>query len=369
MKRCSKCILTERAVPIGSDGVCLLCRTDEGPVRYRGEKPLLELFERHRKRARDGGSDYDCMVTVSGGKDSMYALYVLVTRYKLKPLAFNYSQGLVDPQATENLEAGIRKLGVDLIRNANNANQHRYLRHNLLRLAKAHSRQRRLVELLCTGCDAGYVDAAIETAREHRIGLIVQGGCPVEPHLRGYLTDDVRLIANKPKLSLLMEEMKEFFGNLELFIDPRYPLNRRHFFYVNELVNRYAPRRRRAEEIERIHYFNYMPWDDSANAAELERELGWRRPPGRSCTMRFDCRLHILVDRYRILYQGFSEKEAIFSSMVRKKMITREEAFSRFETEVAEEERLVDSVIEQVVRTAGLEPRLAEMRRLWHPGE
>lgn len=369
MKRCSKCILTERAVPIGSDGVCQLCRLDDGVVRYKGEQPLVELLERHRRRARSRGSDYDCMVTVSGGRDSMYALYALVTRYKMKPLAFNYSQGFVEPQAAQNLDAGVRMLGVDLVRNTDNAPQHRYLRHNMMALCKARPRQRRLVELLCTGCDVGYVDSAVKAAQDHKISLIVQGGCPVEPFLRGYLTSDVRFIAQSSTASLVAEEMKELLGNLGLFVDPRYPLNRRHFCNIGGAASRFLPRRKASDTLERVHYFDYMPWDYRADVAELERAIAWRRPPGRSTTMRFDCRLHALVDRFRVLYQGFSEKEAIFSSMVRKKMLTREEALVLAEKEIAEEDVLVDAVIEEVARTAGLEHRLPEIRKLWHPAE
>jgi glutamine---fructose-6-phosphate transaminase (isomerizing) len=365
MKRCTTCILTERAVPIGSDGVCHMCRLDDGELRYRGEEPLLELLDRHRRTARERGSAYDCMVTVSGGRDSMYALYALVTKYGMKPLAFNYSQGFVEPQAAQNLETGVRMLGVDLIRNTNNGPQHRYLRHNAMALSKAHPRQRRLVELLCTGCDVGYVDSAIDTAKEHKIGLIVQGGCPVEPFLRGYLTDDVRVIHGSPTLSLVAEELRELVGNLDLFLDPRYPLNRRHMCNVSAFAGRYLPRRSAPHAIERIHYFDYMPWRYREDVAELERAIGWRRPPGRSTTMRFDCRLHVLVDRFRVLYQGFSEKEAIFSSMVRKKIMTREEALAAAQAEIVEEEALVDTVVEEVARTIGLERRLPELKRLW----
>jgi hypothetical protein len=369
MKRCSKCILTERSVPIGSDGLCRMCRSDDGTVKYKGEAPLVALLERHRQTARSRGSKYDCMVTVSGGKDSMYALYALVKRFGIRPLAFNYSQGFVEPQASANLERGVRTLGVDLVRNTDNALQHRYLKHNVMKLTAARPSQRRLVELLCTGCDSGYVDAAMRAAEEHHISLIMQGGCPVEPFLRGYLTDDVRLIADSPRISLLVEEFKEYLGNPGLFMNPRYPMNLRHMCYTKALLNQYVPRRKPASVLERVHYFDYLPWDDEADLAELERELGWRRPPGRSVTMRFDCRLHILVDRFRILYQGFSEKEAIFSSMVRKKMLTREQALARAEREMAEEEPLVDQVIQEVAGTVGLEDRIQELRRLWHVGE
>jgi hypothetical protein len=369
MKHCSKCILTERAVPIGSDGVCLLCRLDDGTVKYKGEAALVELLERQRQVSRSRGSKYDCMITVSGGKDSMYALYALVKRYGIRPLAFNYSQGFVEPQASENLERGVRVLGVDLVRNTDNALQHRYLRHNIMSLSTARPSQRRLVGLLCTGCDSGYVDAAMRAAEEHGISLIVQGGCPVEPFLRGYLTNDVRLIANSPRISLILEELKEYIGNPGLFMNPRYPMNLRHMCYVKGLLNRFLPQRKSAHAIKRMHYFDYMPWNDEADTAELERELGWRRPPGRSVTMRFDCRLHVLVDRFRILYQGFSEKDAIFSAMVRKKMLTREQALDRAAREVAEDELLVDQVIQEVARTVGLEHRIGELRGLWHLAE
>lgn len=367
MKRCKKCILTDRAAPIGSDGLCMYCRTDDGVIPARGEKALIEILERHRSGARERGAIHDCIVPVSGGRDSMYALYALVRRYNMKPLAFNYSQGFVEPAAVENLENGVRKLGVDLVRSANNKPQHRYLKHNLKALSKARPQQRRLVELLCAGCDVGYVDAVEELARHRKISLIVQGGCGFEPFLRGYLTGDVRPVANSPTLSLVAEEMKEYFGNIELFIDPRYPLNRRFLCHMKDFAGRLLPKRKRTSDIERIHYFEFVPWQYREHVEELERELGWRRPEGRSTTMRFDCRLHILVDRFRVLYQGFSEKEAIFSSLVRKNVMTREEALAAAEREIAEDELLIDPVIDEVIRTIDSERERAEITRLFRP--
>jgi hypothetical protein len=347
--------------------MCFMCNSDRGPVRYKGEDALVEVLEKHKRLARSRGAAYDCMVPVSGGKDSMYALYSLVTRYNVKPLAFNYSQGFVDPQAAENLENGVRILKVDLIRNLDNKAQHRYLRHNLMELSKGKRSQRRLASLLCTGCAGGYVNAAERVARDHRLTLIIQGGCPVETHIDSYLTDDVRRSWRRPSIGLAWKELREFVGNPELFMDVRYPRNIDRMSTIRGLLRRFSPQRKPKDSLTRIHYFDYMPWDDRSIVAELERDIAWHRPPGRHTTMRFDCRLHILVDRFRILYQGFSEKEAIFSAMVRKDMLTREEALAKAEQEIAEDEMLVDTVIEDVVRTVGLEHRLDEVRRLWHP--
>jgi hypothetical protein len=149
-------------------------------------------------------------------------------------------------------------------------------------------------------------------------------------------------------------------------MDPRYPLNRRHFCYLPAFASRYLPKRRTGD-VERIHFFKFIPWNYREDVAELEREIGWRRPAGRSATMRFDCRLHVLVDRFRILYQGFSEKEAVFSALVRAGAITRDEALREAQQEIAEDEQIVDRVIEEVARTIGAEDRLPDIRRLFHP--
>src|SRR3989338_2069479 len=72
MRYCKRCTYPERAVflTLGDDGVCSGCRVNSEKPKIdweeRGEM-LREILEEFRSR---DGSNYDCMITVSGGKDS-----------------------------------------------------------------------------------------------------------------------------------------------------------------------------------------------------------------------------------------------------------------------------------------------------------
>jgi len=81
---CSKCILpdTYRDISFNSEGVCNYC-VDYRPVdRNLGKEALLNLL---RSRTKTG--PYDCVVPLSGGKDSTFVLYYIVRELGLKPIA------------------------------------------------------------------------------------------------------------------------------------------------------------------------------------------------------------------------------------------------------------------------------------------
>lgn len=59
------------------------------------------------------GKRYDCIVGVSGGADSAYALY-LARQHDLRPLAVHMDNGWNSELAVNNIENLVRKLGVDL---------------------------------------------------------------------------------------------------------------------------------------------------------------------------------------------------------------------------------------------------------------
>ena len=69
MKRCSRCLLPETYPNIryNEEGVCNYCLSYT-PVEYKGEEKLEELLGFYRDRGVK--YDYDCVVGVSGGRDS-----------------------------------------------------------------------------------------------------------------------------------------------------------------------------------------------------------------------------------------------------------------------------------------------------------
>lgn len=100
-----------------AQGVCNYCteflgRLQHGSNRERAEFGTLENFVAHVKRHAKG-KEYDCIVGVSGGVDSSYAL-LLAVRHGLRPLAVHLDNGWNSELASHNIANLVRGLGVDL---------------------------------------------------------------------------------------------------------------------------------------------------------------------------------------------------------------------------------------------------------------
>src|SRR3989344_5698516 len=89
MKYCKKCVMpdTKPDLFFDKEGVCDACRSAEAKETAidwgAREKELEEILEKHRNK--DGGN-YDCIVPVSGGKDSHFQTYIIKKKYGLNPL-------------------------------------------------------------------------------------------------------------------------------------------------------------------------------------------------------------------------------------------------------------------------------------------
>jgi len=368
MKRCKKCVLPARVVGLSADGVCALCRSDDGSLHYRGEQALLELLEASRRQAARRGAKYDCIVPVSGGKDSTYALHQMVTRHHMRTLAFYYESPFAEETSKQNLDNAVRILGVELVRNTDSREQQRYLKRNLRCIGLEPPRRRGLVAgLLCTACNEGYKNRAYALAAEHKVNLIMQGGCPVEPDLMAFRELGKRPSRRSEYLRVAARELWELITD-RFFHDRAYHKNISLYTpMLLSLAGRVIPaaQSRFPPDITRVSYHDFIPWDEQRIVSTLSEELQWRRPPGRSTTTRFDCKVHSLLEGLRKKYLGVSEVEVMYSMMIRKGMLTRQEALRRVEQELAEEEGLLARDLEEIAAVLGMQDRLDRLRTIW----
>lgn len=115
MRYCQKCILpdTRPNLVIGSDGVCVACKTSvqkETAIDWQArERAFAAVVESVRSKK----SGYDCLIPVSGGKDSTWQV-VTCLKYELKPLAVTFKVAGRNPLGQKNLDNLVR-LGVDHI--------------------------------------------------------------------------------------------------------------------------------------------------------------------------------------------------------------------------------------------------------------
>lgn len=106
---------TQDMISFDADGVCATCRQIEfknSSVDWKGRHAELdEILQRYK-----GRGSYDCIVPFSGGKDSTFTLWYLVTQCKLKPLVVCFDHGFYRPKVLEAAERTVKKLGVDFLK-------------------------------------------------------------------------------------------------------------------------------------------------------------------------------------------------------------------------------------------------------------
>src|SRR6478735_8812148 len=110
---CKRCVMpdTKPDLFLDAEGICNACRSYESrkdvdwDERFR---QLLEILERYRHR--DGGN-WDCIVPVSGGKDSTYQV-VRMLQLGLNPLCVTSTTCDLSDIGRQNIE-NLKSLGVD----------------------------------------------------------------------------------------------------------------------------------------------------------------------------------------------------------------------------------------------------------------
>ena len=92
---CNRCCMPESTEGIEFDdlGICKACNSSEQKMHIPWEersKELVNILDEAKKESKEKDSPYDCIVPISGGKDSFYQLHVLVKVYKLRVLAVTF---------------------------------------------------------------------------------------------------------------------------------------------------------------------------------------------------------------------------------------------------------------------------------------
>ena len=84
----------------------------EYPLNENSFKELLKISDRIKEEGK--GKKFDCVVGVSGGKDSSYLLYLVKEKLKLRPLAVHYDNGFDSDTSVSNILRVCEKLDVEL---------------------------------------------------------------------------------------------------------------------------------------------------------------------------------------------------------------------------------------------------------------
>lgn len=315
MKICSRCMIpeTHETIMFDAEGVCNVCRQQEVKQEKvdwatRGRE-LVELIEQYR-----GKNEYDCLIPFSGGKDSTYTLYKLVTEYKVRPLVVSFDHGFLRPQTIENNVRTMRRLGVDFLKFTPN--------WQVVKKIMLESLKRK--GDFCWHCHTGIFAYPMQIAVKHNIPLIFWGE-PSAEYTSYYSYDNPEEVDEKRfnrfvNLGIAAEDM---LGMLDGDITMR-DLEPFKYPKLKEL---------RGIGYRSVCLGSYIPWDVKQNVEIIKRELGWQEddvegvPPDYRYE-KVECMLQGVRDYCKYLKRGYARVSHLMSIDIRNGRLSREEAIA-----------------------------------------
>jgi glucosamine--fructose-6-phosphate aminotransferase (isomerizing) len=318
LKRCTKCILPSTIPFISFDekGVCNFCN-EYLPSKLIEGADLLALINKDKT----GDSIYDCLVPISGGRDSCYTLHYLVEELGLKPLAYTYDWGMVTDLARRNISRMCSKLKVEhIIVSADIRDKRGYIKSNVNAwLKKPHLGA---IPLFMAG-DKMYFKYAYELAKSNNIKAIVMGenyfektnfkfGFAGISKNKGGLAYSIGL---SQKLSMITFYLKEFISN------PSY-LNKSLVDTFKGFVAYYFTPH------DYLNLFDYVKWDEEIVENILIEKYQWELSPDTTTTWRIGDGTAAFYNYIYYTVCGFSEFDTFRSNQIREGALDRMEALN-----------------------------------------
>jgi N-acetyl sugar amidotransferase len=310
LKRCTRCLLPETAdaITFDAEGVCSVCRNHDikHQIDWEAKKAQLdELIETYR-----GKASYDCIIPFSGGKDSTFTLWYLVTQYKLKPLVVSWDHGFYRPTVLRNRERVLQKLGVDFLSFTPNKVVVKKLMLEALRRKGD----------FCWHCHTGIFAFPMQMAVRFGVGLVFWGE-PNAEYQSYYSYDEIEEVDERRfnryvNLGITAEDMQGMISGLtERDLEP--------YIYP------------KLKDLMKLNYRSvclgsYIPWDVKRQVEVIQTELGWEGErvegiPEEYYYEKIECAVQGVRDYLKYIKRGMGRTNHLVNIDIRNGRLTREE--------------------------------------------
>jgi hypothetical protein len=338
IEHCNKCILpgSYPGIVFNDEGICNYCLAYR-PQQILGKGKLLEILTSKPKKGR-----YDCVVPISGGKDSTYILYYVVRELKLNPIAVIYNSVFANDIAIDNAKNACSLLGITLIE----VKSPKSIRTNLLKESLLVSEKFGYFWHSCGNCEAILRTVSINTAREYGAPFVIWGSSAIESadssNYKMYRDDGgpQDRVLNKIAygLNYIMKHPKKLY-KLPKVASQYWGYHQIKYYYYSILERlalkfpyRIAFRPFTVppfsdKHCEFVHFYDYVDWDSITNIAILENELNWKHPVGQ--LSRWDCMLHCFTNYSYLKANDISWAGKNSCNLVRENKLDREEAMKK----------------------------------------
>lgn len=324
IRRCTKCVLPETMPFIEFDdkGICNYCRNYK-KIEVIGKDVLEKVVTKYRSKT----DEPDCIVTLSGGRDSCYGLHYIKNILKMNPIAYTYDWGMVTDLARRNIARMCGKLGVEHILISADINKKReYIRKNVT--SWLNKPDLGMVPLFMAG-DKQFLYYTNKLMKDTGIKLAVlcenmlentffkSGYCGIKPNFGGEHTYSLKW---ENKIKLATYYARQYFTN---------PL----YLNASILDTVWAGFSYYLMPHEYLNIYRYIRWDEQEIQSTLINEYEWEVATDTKSTWRIGDGTAAFYNYIYNNLAGFTENDTFRSNQIREGMITREEALKLVEEE------------------------------------
>ncbi len=327
---CKNCVMdtTDSNILFDENGICDHCNTFYSKIKpywhtdERGLKVLESLIDKIREEGK--GKDFDCIMGMSGGIDSSYLLYKMVSDFGIRPLVFHVDAGWNSQIAVNNIERLVDDLGLDLYTEVINWEEMKDLQLAFFKSGVPH---------IDVPQDHAFFATMYKFASKYKVKTILTGGnysteCVRNPLEWMYYQSD----------SIQLKDIYRRFGSVKL----------KDYKVTNILWHKiWLPY---FKGIKLYRPLDLIPYNKEHAIQELVDKFGYQKYPQKHFESRFTKFYEgfWLPERF-----GFDTRKVQFSSLILTNQMTRDEALLKLNEKVYTKEQ-IDEDFEYISNKLGI---------------
>jgi N-acetyl sugar amidotransferase len=325
-KQCKRCIMdtTVPGIAFDASGECNFCELHdkmdkEFPSGEKGKVILDGLVAKIKSAGK--GKKYDCVLGISGGRDSSFTLYYAKKVLGLNPIAVHFNDGFGNPIAGENMVRACEKLGVELRTITSDWRESKDLKLAFLKASTPDMEE---------GTDIGIATALYGVAAKENIKYVLIG--------QSFRTEGIAPLSWNYLDGKYLKAVHRKFGTHPLRKwtpnDPGFNLDIREMFYYAVVKG--------IRTVPVLYYTDYV----RKNVDELlVKELGWKNPGAHY----FDDLYQSIMSYINRVKFNIDRRLFNYSALIRSGQMSRAEAIERVkEIYVIEDPKVISLCIKRL---------------------
>jgi len=319
LRYCVRCCMPETAPGIDFDemGICRACQSQEQKMHIdwtEREKELRKILNHYKERS---GDNYDCIVPISGGKDSCFQLHIITKVYGMKPLAVTFSHNWWSETGLYNLRNVLEKMNVD----------HVMFTPNRFLINKLAKKSLYKIGDSCWHCHRGVDAFPLQVAVMYKVPLIIWGESAAEGVSgKAMYSEPEPFDFEYVQRQSTKANLDEMTGNGVTMKDLR-PFKIPPFEELEKVG------------VVRIFLSDYIFWDAERYVELMKKLYDWHEDDVEGTYKKYksvECRMPGVHDYSKFIKRGYGRATDHASLDVRAGLITREEGFElakKYDTE------------------------------------